>query len=82
MSCLLERRPHLTEEQLRSFTRKCIRRQVESALYLPLRRVLFRIVYSHLAADSKAVQRAMALLQKATPAFFQLGNQKHSLNYC
>eukprot|EP01035_Chromulina_nebulosa_P022404 gene22404-29010_t len=72
MSRLAQRQPNLTSEQLRSFTRKCIRRQVEAALYLPLRRILFRIVYSYLAVSSKAMQRAMMLLQQATPKFFQI----------
>lgn len=66
------RRPDLTEEQLQSFVRKCIRRQVEAALYLPLRRTVFRIVFSFLAAKSKSLQRAITLLQRATPQFLMV----------
>jgi hypothetical protein len=72
IATLGSRRPDLTEEQLRSFVRKCIRRQVESALYLPLRRTVFRIVFSFLAAKSKSLQRAITLLQRATPQYLMV----------
>jgi hypothetical protein len=52
--------------------RKCIRRQVEAALYLPLRRTVFRIVFSFLTAKSKSLQRAITLLQRATPKFLMV----------
>lgn len=53
--------------------------KVEAALYLPLRRILFRIVYSYLAESSKNMQRAMMLLQQATPSFFQIGGSQSDI---
>jgi hypothetical protein len=44
-----DRRPDLDAEKIRVFVRRCVRRQVESAIYLPLRRAVFRIVYSFTA---------------------------------
>ncbi len=72
MQALASRRPNFSTEQLYSFVNKCIRRQVEAALYLPLRRTIIRIVYSYLAVKSQTMQRAMALLQQAPPAYFQV----------
>lgn len=69
---LRERRPDLGAEDARVFIRKCVRRQVEAALYLPLRRSIFRIVYSYLATKAQKIQRAMTTLQQADPAFFTL----------
>jgi len=69
---LRTRRADLSEDQLRSFVRKCIRRQVEAALYLPLRRTVFRIVFSFLAGKSKDLQRAISMLQQATPKFLMV----------
>jgi len=69
---LKTRREDLNEDQLRSFVRKCIRRQVEAALYLPLRRTVFRIVFTFLAEKSKLLQRAITMLQGAPPKFFML----------
>ena len=69
---LHSRRPDLNEDQQRSFVRKCIRRQVEAALYLPLRRTVFRIVFSFLAGKSKHLQRAITLLQRASPKFLMV----------
>lgn len=69
---LRARRADLSEDQLRSFVRKCIRRQVEAALYLPLRRTVFRIVFSFLAGKSKHLQRAITMLQQATPKFLMV----------
>ena len=48
---LAERRPNYTAEQSRVFVRRCVRRQVEAAIYLPLRRTVFRIVYSFVAVQ-------------------------------
>jgi hypothetical protein len=46
---LSDRRPDSNSEIIRVFVRRCVRRQVESAIYLPLRRAVFRIVYSFTA---------------------------------
>ncbi len=72
ISALAPRQPEFSMEQLQSFVNKCIRRQVEAALYLPLRRTIIRIVYSYLAKKSQQMQRAMSLLQQAPPSFFQV----------
>lgn len=66
------RRPDWTEEQHLKLVRLCIRRQVESTLYLPLRRTVFRIVQSYVAEKSKKLQRAIALLQQAKPSVFMV----------
>eukprot|EP01035_Chromulina_nebulosa_P019594 gene19594-25498_t len=67
---LQDRRPDLSSEDVRVFIRKCVRRQVEAAIYLPLRRTIFRIVYSFLATKAQKIQRAMSILQSADTAFF------------
>jgi hypothetical protein len=46
---LSDRRPGTSQEKIRQFVRRCVRRQVEAAVYLPLRRTVFRIVYSFVA---------------------------------
>lgn len=46
---LSDRRPEFNPEAIRVFVRRCVRRQVESAVFLPLRRTVFRIVYSFIA---------------------------------
>jgi len=42
---------------------------VEAALYLPLRRSAFRIVFSYLSDRSKSLQRSITLLQRAPARF-------------
>jgi hypothetical protein len=39
---------------------------------LPLRRHVFRIVYSFVAREAQRMQRAMAILQQATPEYFMV----------
>ena len=56
------RRPGLTAEE--SFVRKCIRRQVEAALYLPLHRTVFRIVCSYLAQRVRALAEAITRVKQ------------------
>ena len=69
---LSQRRIDLNSEQLTSFVKKCIRRQVEAALYLPLRRTIFRIVFTFLTEKSKKLQKAILLLQRASPKFLMV----------
>ena len=66
------RRPEWTDDQRLKLVRLCIRRQVESALYLPLRRNVFRIVQSFVADKSKKLHHAIALLQHAKPGVFMV----------
>lgn len=63
------RRPDFNADQQLSFVRKCIRRQVEAALFLPLRRTLFRILQTALGEKSRKMQRSIELLQQAAPNF-------------
>jgi hypothetical protein len=72
LNVLLSRRPDWTVDQRLKLVRLCIRRQVESALYLPLRRTVFRIVQSYVAEKAKKLQRAVALLQHAKPSVFMV----------
>ena len=69
---LSDRKPGLTQDQLQTFVRRCVRRQVEAAIFLPLRRHVFRIVYSFVAREAQRMQRAMAVLQQATPEYFMV----------
>lgn len=46
---LSDRRPSAGQDKIRQFVRRCVRRQVEAAVFLPLRRTVFRIVYSFVA---------------------------------
>lgn len=69
---LKHRKPDWTQEQLRTFVRRCVRRQVEAALFLPLRRNAFRIVYSFIAKQSQKMQRALGILQQAPPEYFMV----------
>jgi hypothetical protein len=55
-----DRRPDLDAEKIRVFVRRCVRRQVESAIYLPLRRAVFRIVYSFTAVKVSLITSALS----------------------
>lgn len=66
------RRPEWSSDQRMKLVRQCIRRQVEAALFLPLRRSIFRLVQQNLAARSKHLQRAIAVLQQAKPSVFMI----------
>lgn len=67
---LLHRNPDLAEDTVSSFVRKCVRRQVEAALYLPLRRSVYRIVYTFLVDKTKRMQEAMIALRQLPSTFF------------
>jgi hypothetical protein len=69
---LLDRKPDLSPEQLHTFVRRCVRRQVEAALFLPLRRNVFRIVYSFIADQAQSMQDALSILQDAGPEYFMV----------
>lgn len=64
--------PNMDDEARRIFVRKCVRRQVEASVYLPLRRSIFRIVYSYLASNAQQLQRALLVLQGADLEFFNI----------
>jgi hypothetical protein len=65
-----DRRSDLTEDQIKSFVRRCVRRQVESAVFLPLRRTLLRIVYSFISVRAEKLNKAMESLRHASPKYF------------
>ena len=72
---LRDRRPHMAEEKVQSFVTKCVRRQVEGAIYLPLRRAIFRIVYSFIADKAERLQKSIKILKRAPiKTFFEKGN--------
>jgi hypothetical protein len=72
---LKDRRPQMSEDKVRSFVMKCVRRQVEGAIYLPLRRAIFRIVYSFIADKAERLQKSMKILKRAPiKIFFEKGN--------
>ena len=72
---LKDRRPNMPVDKVPSFVAKCIRRQVEGAIYLPLRRAIFRIVYSFIADKAERLQKSMKVLKRAPPkTFFEKGN--------
>jgi len=70
LSTLQKRRPGLSADKARTFVRRCVRRQVEAALYLPLRRKVLRIIQPFLTRRTFMVQRAMSILSQAPPEFF------------
>lgn len=70
MATLQKRRPNLCSDKVRTFVRRCVRRQVEAALYLPLRRKVLRIIQPFLTRRTFVIQRAMGILQQAPPEFF------------
>lgn len=67
-----DRRSDLTEDQIKSFVRRCVRRQVESAVFLPLRRTLLRIVYSFISVRAEKLNKAMESLRHASPKYFYI----------
>ena len=72
---LRDRRPLMPNDKVKSFVSKCVRRQVEGAIYLPLRRAIFRIVYSFIADKAERLQKAMKILKDAPmKCFFEKGN--------
>ena len=58
----------LGEDQRAVLIGKCVRRQVENALYLPLRRALLRLLASLQAGEVRRMQQSLQLLQQAKPA--------------
>lgn len=69
---LQSRRPEWTEDQQLKLVRQCIRRQVEAALYLPLRRSMVRLLLSSLETKVKSMQRAVAVMMPAKPSVFMV----------
>jgi hypothetical protein len=69
---LRDRRSDLNEDQIKSFVRRCVRRQVEAAVYLPLRRHLLRIVYSFIAKRAEKLHKSIEFLHSMSPKYFFL----------
>lgn len=72
VATIRSRRPEWTEEQQLKLVRQCIRRQVEAALYLPLRRPLVRILLGALDSKVKQLQRSISVLLLAKPSVFMI----------
>lgn len=72
VATIRSRRPEWTEEQQLKLVRQCIRRQVEAALYLPLRRPLVRILLGALDSKVKQLQRSVSVLLMAKPSVFMI----------
>jgi hypothetical protein len=69
---LRARRPEMSAEAISVFVRRCVRRQVESALFLPLRRAVYRLVTKYVARSAQLMQTSLNTLSIATPAFFMV----------
>lgn len=72
LQALKDRKADLDEEQAATFARRCVRRQVEAALFLPLRRNAFRITYSFIAEQTHQMQSSLELLLRAPPEYFMV----------
>ena len=69
---LKARRPEISGEAINVFVRRCVRRQVEAALFLPLRRDIFRILLKHVRPQAQKMQIALTALSAASPEFFMV----------
>ncbi len=72
IQALSNRRPDWSTDQRNKLIRQCIRRQVESALFLPLRRSVFRILQAHLQSKIRKLHGAISILQQAKPSVFMV----------
>jgi hypothetical protein len=71
-SSLIDRNPSMESDQARNFVRRCVRRQVEAAIYLPLRRSVFKIIYPFISEKAQQMQQSLYILQHAPPSFFNV----------
>ena len=71
---LKARRPEMSGEAVNIFVRRCVRRQVEAALFLPLRREIFRILVRQVRPQAQTMQVALHALSSASPSFFMVDN--------
>lgn len=60
----------MSSEEVITFVRRCVRRQVEAAIYLPLRRNVIKLTFPYLQAQTAELQRAMTVLRDANPSLF------------
>ena len=67
---LRERRPEMSTDQITTFVRRCVRRQVEAALFLPLRRNILRLVFPFIAPLAQQMQEALKALYGAPAEYF------------
>lgn len=67
-----EEYPDIDLEVIEGLISKCIRRQVEIAIYLPLRRRVIRIVYSFVAVQAEAMQRHYPQLKQRSAEYFNI----------
>jgi hypothetical protein len=71
---LRARRPQMSPDQITTFVRRCVRRQVEAALFLPLRRTLVRIVFSFVAPEAQRMQNSLQTLSAASTQYFMVNS--------
>jgi hypothetical protein len=62
--------PDGQEEVMKSFIHRCIRRQVELAMFLPIRRDVFKLIFPFIALQALNMQKALDTLQSAPTSFF------------
>lgn len=62
--------PQVQEEAMKAFIYRCIRRQVELAMFLPIRRDVFKLIFPFIALQALNMQKALEVLQSATTSFF------------
>lgn len=60
----------MSSEEIIIFVRRCIRRQVEASIYLPLRRNVIKLAFPYLSEQTAKLQRAMTVLRGASPTLF------------
>lgn len=70
VNTLHKRNRDMSSEEVITFVRRCVRRQVEAAIYLPLRRNVIKLTFPFLSAETAELQRAMAALRDASPLLF------------
>jgi hypothetical protein len=50
---LTDRNRKLSKDQISTFVRRCVRRQVEAAIYLPLRRQILKLIFPFINGQVK-----------------------------
>jgi len=71
---LKERRPEMSVDQISTFVRRCVRRQVEAALFLPLRRSVVKQVFSFMSPNAQEMQLSLKSLHGASTDYFMVNS--------
>jgi hypothetical protein len=69
---LADRNQKMSKDQVTTFVRRCVRRQVEAAIYLPLRRQILKLIFPFINGQAHEMQHALHMLQQANPKFFTI----------